>query len=126
MTEPIQPHDRFFRNIFSNRETVEDIVFNNLPQIAAHLMPGTFENTDETFVNEELRKYVSDLLYRAKLRDGEDAYIYILFEHKSHPEPQVAFDLLRYMVRIWERFREEGTPRWFPHIIPIVFYHGRE
>jgi len=126
MTEPIQPHDRFFRSAFSKRETVEDIVFSNLPEIAAHLMPGTFENTDETFVNEELRKYVSDMLYRAKLRDGEDAYIYILFEHKSRPEPQVAFDLLRYMVRIWERFRDEGTEGRFPHIIPIVFYHGKE
>jgi len=125
MTEPIQPHDSFFRKMFSDRETVEDILFNNLPEIAAYLLPGSLECTGESFVNAELRKYVSDLVYRARLRTGEDAFVYILFEHKSQPEPYVAFDLLRYMVRIWERSREEKGFRRFSPIVPIVFYHGK-
>ncbi|HOE11940.1 MAG TPA: Rpn family recombination-promoting nuclease/putative transposase [bacterium] len=126
MTEPIQPHDSFFRKVFSDRETVEDILFNNLPEIAAHLMPGSLECTGDSFVNAELRKYISDLVYKARLRTGEEAFVYILFEHKSHPEPYVVFDLLRYMVRIWERSREEKGFRRFPPIVPIVFYHGKK
>lgn len=60
------------------------------------------------------------------MRDGEEVYVYLLFEHKSRPEPQVAFDLLRYMVQIWDRTRNKKAAECLPHIIPIVFYHGKE
>ena len=126
MTEITQPHDHFFRRTFSDPDIVEDILFNNLPQIATHLVPGSLGNTGESFVTPELREYVSDMLYRAQLKRGTGAYLYLLFEHKSHPEPRVAFDLLRYMVRIWERIRDQGASERLPHVIPIVFYHGKE
>ncbi len=105
---------------------VEDILLNNLPQIALHLQTGSLENTGDSFVSSELRKYMSDLLYRARLRSGEEVYVYILFEHKSYPDPKVSFDLLRYMVRIWERLMESEPDGHFAHIIPIVFYHGKQ
>ena len=45
----------------------------------------------------------------------------------SRPEtfgrPQVAFQLLRFMVRIWELHQRLGTG--FAPILPMVFYHGR-
>ncbi len=60
-----------------------------------------------------------------QLRNGEEAYIYVLFEHKSYPEPLIAFQLLRYLVRIWERdLRQPGLVQLTP-ISPLVVYHGR-
>jgi len=126
MNDVPQPHDRFFNKMFSNPEMVEDILFNNIPEIATHLMKGSLESTGESFVNSELRKYMSDLLYRARLQSGEKAYVYILFEHKSYPDPKVSFDLLRYMVRIWERLAQSEGGEHFAHIIPVVFYHGKQ
>lgn len=48
----------------------------------------------------------------------------MLFEHKSYPEPQIAFQLLKYMVRIWERARRDKQA--LAPIVPVVVYHGAE
>jgi len=50
--------------------------------------------------------------------------VYVLFEAKSRSDPLVAFQLLRYMVRIWERALRSGEG--LVPIIPVVVYHGRE
>lgn len=122
MPDLTQPHDRFFSKIFSQLDIVEDMLSNNIPQLADLLMPGTLELCKEKFLNPELGKYYSDLLLTAKLKDGKAVYIYLLLEHKSYHEPIVAFDLLRYMIRIWEENKE--TPK--PFIFPIVIYHGKQ
>ena len=122
MSELTQPHDRFFAKTFSRLEITEDILSNNFPLLADLIMPGTLELCKEKFLNPELGKYYSDLLLTAKLKDGNCAYIYLLLEHKSYHEPVVAFDLLRYMIRIWEENNE--TPK--PFIFPIVIYHGKQ
>ena len=46
-----------------------------------------------------MQAHQTDLLYRVRLANGGQAYIYFLFEHKSYPDPLVALQLLRYMVR---------------------------
>ena len=66
----------------------------------------------------------SDLLYQASLKDGTDSYVYVLFEHKSYPEPLDAFHLLRYMIRIWEQDLKQGFSGKLPSVIPLVIYHG--
>jgi predicted transposase/invertase (TIGR01784 family) len=79
----------------------------------------------DSFIDPDLREHFSDLLYRTRLQDGRDAYVYVLFEHKSHPEPLIALQLLRYMVRIWEQVLKQGKPTHLP-IVPVVVYHGVE
>jgi predicted transposase/invertase (TIGR01784 family) len=70
-----------------------------------------------------LWEHSSDLLYQVALRrGGSPAYIYVLFEHKSYPDRMVAFQLLRYMVRIWERDRQQGLK--LAPMMPVVLYHG--
>jgi predicted transposase/invertase (TIGR01784 family) len=83
------------------------------------------EMVKDSFIDEELRQHFSDLLYRVNLKRGGDALVYILFEHKSGPDEWVAFQLLRYEVRIWEAERRNGAEK-LPLIFPLVFYHGRE
>lgn len=56
------------------------------------------------------------------MKDGQGAYVYVLFEHKSHAEPLVAFQLLRYLVQIWQQSLREGAGHLAP-VIPVV-YHG--
>ncbi|MEK7830815.1 MAG: Rpn family recombination-promoting nuclease/putative transposase, partial [Acidobacteriota bacterium] len=48
-----------------------------------------------------------------------------LLEHKSAPDGWVAFQLLRYIMRLWEQRFEQGCEK-LPLVIPIVFYHGKE
>lgn len=69
---------------------------------------GTLEVTGDTLVDPELRLHVSDLVCRVARRGWGEAYVYVLFEHKSGPDKLVALQLLRYMTRVWEAALREG------------------
>ncbi len=96
------PHDRFFKEVFSRKNTAVDFLANHLPsEVLQTLDLGTMEIRKDSFIDEELRESFSDLLYEVKLADSR-AYIYVLFEHKSFSDRFTAFQLLKYMIRIWE------------------------
>ncbi len=59
-----------------------------------------------------------------RLREGGAVFVYVLIEHKSQPERDTAFQLLRYMVRIWERQHANEPDAPLRAIIPQVVYHG--
>ena len=117
------PHDKFFRETFARIEIARDFLREYLPpDVAADLQLDTLELQSDSFVDEDLRAHQTDMLYQTQLADGSEAYVYLLFEHKSYPDPGVALQLLRYMVRIWTRQREDGEV--LRPIIPILIYHG--
>jgi len=89
------------------------------------LVIGDLVLQKDTFVDADLQEHFSDLLYSIPLRLGETVYVYLLFEHKSYPDKWVAFQLLRYMVRIWDQQLHEDANRPLTPIIPLVVYHGR-
>jgi predicted transposase YdaD len=68
-------------------------------------------------------KLQSDLLYSVQLA-GSQAFIYLLFEHQSTPDARMPWRMLRYMVRIWERFATDFPAALMPVIVPIVLHHG--
>ncbi len=87
-----------------------------------------------SYVDEELRRSYSDLTYTVPLREKPPidgplrAYIYILVEHKSESDEFAVFQLLRYMVRIWQRELEQANYRAafrLPPIVPLILHHGR-
>ncbi len=123
MSELNQPHDRFFSKMFSRMDIAEDILRNHVPALAELIVPGTLEQIGEKLVDEELERFYSDLLLKAKLFSGNDAYIYLLLEHKSQPVPKVVFDVLGYMMQIWKKIQEKNKP--LPFLYPIVIYHGK-
>jgi predicted transposase/invertase (TIGR01784 family) len=103
MTLPHHPHDAFFKHLFTRPEAAEDFVRHYLPaEVTALLEPGSLTICKDSFVDEALVEHYSGLLYRVNLKTGDETYLYVLFEHKSAPEPRVALDLLRYLVRIWD------------------------
>ena len=126
MSELTNPHDRFFKESLSREEVALDFMKNYLPaDVLALLNLDSLELAKDTFVDKYLMEYYSDLLYKLDLKDDtRAAYIYILFEHKSYRETYIAFDLLRYMVRIWENVLKTKSEKKLPFIIPIVLYHG--
>ena len=117
------PHDAFFRQLFTDQEVARDFVQHYLPADITNLLDlNTLQTLQESNVDPDLQSHYADILYQVQLADGQTAYLYLLFEHKSYPDPQVSFQLLRYLVRIWEQdLKAEGELR---PILPIIFYHG--
>jgi predicted transposase/invertase (TIGR01784 family) len=107
MSDISNPHDRFFREVFSRLELSSEFLSKQLPPaIAASLDFSTLDLRPGSFLDEELQQYYSDLLFRVKLQTGRPAYVYVLLEHKSYIEWFTGLQLLRYKVEIWEQARK--------------------
>jgi predicted transposase/invertase (TIGR01784 family) len=125
MKELHQPHDRFFRAVFSDLDSVRDLLRNSLPpRIVQMLDLDSIELTDDTFIDKRLSLYQSDILIRTRICSSP-VLIYILVDHKSYLDRWAVLQLLVYMVRIWEKeLTLHKKLKKLPCIIPIVFYHG--
>ncbi|WP_025321626.1 Rpn family recombination-promoting nuclease/putative transposase [Deferrisoma camini] len=120
------PHDRFFRDLFARPEAARDFVRHYLPtEVVECVDLNTLEPVPGSFVDPELREHLADAVFSVSLKDGSDAYVYVLIEHKSHPDRFAAFQVLRYIVRLWERALRETGVNGLPAVIPVVLYHGR-
>jgi len=77
------------------------------------------------YVDKALRASSSDLVFKLSF-SSEEAYLYLLFEHQSSPEPMMAYRLLKYMVRLWESIAKgEKNQKQLPPILPLVLYQGK-
>ncbi len=122
------PHDALFKAVFGQPEHARGMLRTIVPAEVGEaidwrvlaLCPGSF-------VDVALAHQHSDLLYATRWRGGQEALLYFLFEHQSSPptgEP-MAFRLLRYQLRIWERWwADHPKARKLPTIVPMVLYHG--
>ncbi|MFZ1397957.1 MAG: Rpn family recombination-promoting nuclease/putative transposase [Candidatus Promineifilaceae bacterium] len=117
------PHDRFFRESFGRLEIARNYLEEYLPADLRRLLDlREMSLQDGSFIDETMKAHQTDILYQVKLQSGDPVFVYFLFEHKSYPDAQVAFQLLRYLVRLWERQEKDGQP--LAPIIPLVIYHG--
>lgn len=139
------PYDSIFRQAFEQPEDARDLAINLLPhEYEAFVSRGRITIEKRDVVDEVLRGHPTDLLIRVEPpKTGPDSpppatgppatrapattplFIYVLVEHKSYPDRWVAFQLLRYVIAIWQR--EKATlPRGgtLPPVLPIVLYHG--
>ncbi|MBI3651164.1 MAG: Rpn family recombination-promoting nuclease/putative transposase, partial [Acidobacteria bacterium] len=97
MTEIHNPHDRFFKEVFSHPEAAAEFFAAFLPShIVALLDLAKLEPIKDSFIDPSLQEHLSDLIYRVPLKRGNQAYIYALIEHKSAPDKWVAVQILRY------------------------------
>jgi predicted transposase YdaD len=123
------PHDALFKGVLGNPEHARGALQAVVPaMLADELDWRTLVHQPGSFVEPGLPGQHTDLLFSAEWRNGRDeAPVFFLFEHQSTlPEGSLmAFRLLRYKVRIWERWHAEH-PRThaLPIIVPIVLYHG--
>lgn len=128
-------HDEFVAKSFQDLALARSFFRHFLPaEILGQVDLERIALEPGSYVDEELRRSYSDLNYTVPLRDSPAtegpcrAYIYILVEHKSESDEFTVFQLLRYMVRIWQRELENANYRAgfrLPPIVPLVLHHGR-
>ena len=115
------PHDGLFKLAFSNPLHAAAAFQAYLPaEVTAGLDFSRLTLEPGHFVDDGLRQSESDLLFRLPCH-GEDAFVYLLFEHQSRPDRWLALRLLHYQCRIWEQFRSNNAgAEHLPVIIPVV------
>lgn len=123
----LTPHDALFKATFSQPEHAAAALRQVLPpDLATRIDFTSLALHSGSFVDEELAASHSDLLFSARL-DNASLFIYLLFEHQSTPHPLMAFRLLKYMVRIWQRHLDRHPKaKLLPAILPVVLHHSEQ
>jgi len=116
----IQPHDSFFKQIFSDPRRVKTLLDIFAKDVAKSIHSITPVNTEK--FSSKSQKFMLDLLFSCKVKD-QDAYIRIVLEHKSYLDKELPIQLSYYNAAIWEEAIKEKE--YYPPIINIVFYHGK-
>jgi predicted transposase/invertase (TIGR01784 family) len=78
----------------------------------------------ESYVEPNLRRQLSDLVYSVKTKSDEEAFVYVLLEHQSKVDHLMALRLWKYMLLLCERHSKNKAK--LPLIVPIVVYNGKE
>jgi hypothetical protein len=120
-----QPHDSLFRFVFGKPVHAASELRAVLPApLADRLNLANMHPVNGSFVDEELTNRHADVLMRTTL-DGREAFVYVLIEHQSSPDRMMPLRMLRYLIRIWDRFLEEHPKaKRLPMIVPLVVYQG--
>lgn len=125
-----QPHDGLFRAVLGLPEHASSELRSVLsPELAARIDLDRLEPIPGTFVDKNLARRHTDVLFRTRI-DAREAYLYVLLEHQRTPDSLMAFRMLAYQMRIWKRHLAEaeggGSPplQSLPPIIPVVVYQG--
>jgi Putative transposase, YhgA-like len=122
--------DALFKLAFSSPTAAASQFRALLPaELLAAVDLDTLRADPTSFVDPVLRQRHSDLLFTGQLRDGSEAFLYVLYEAQSSPDPLMPYRILRYMVRIWDRWlrkREEAKQSVdrLPAIVPVVLFKG--
>jgi len=114
------PHDKFFKDVFSEKEKAEELIKTILPSPLIDIINWkSLKQEKDTFVD-DMKEAYSDMLFSVKIYDNQPVKIYLLFEHKSYPDKNIHVQLLSYLARIYNKMKSL-TP-----VIPLVFYHGKK
>ena len=116
----LQPHDTFFKQIFSDPKKLKTLLDIFTEDIAQDIHSITPINTE--ILSAKSQKFMPDLLFSCKVED-QDAYIRVVLEHKSYLDKELPIQLSYYNSAIWEEAIKEKD--YYPPIINIVFYHGK-
>ena len=104
-------------------DIARQLSFLTLPSKAQNLINwDTLEIVKEVWLDEKLKEHRSDVVYRTKTLN--DQWVYLLFEHKSSPDRRIHFQLLRYILDIFDQHEiQNGIGKHLPLVIPIVVCH---
>ncbi len=122
---PANPHDALFHFVFSRPEHAAAELRHVLPPaLVAAVDWSTLQVCDSSFRSPALAAVHADQLYSVRLA-GREALVYVLCEHKSTSDRFTPFQLLVYVVHVWQRWREHHPKAAkLPPIIPVVLHHS--
>ena len=120
------PHDKFFKDAFSRVQTVQSFIGHYLlPKEAALIDLSTLEAVKDSHINPELLELFSDAVYAASTPDKTER-VYLLFEHKSYPDPMVGVQLEKNIGMVLQYHQRQHAGEGIPVIFTTVICHGKK
>ena len=120
-------HDEFARKYLNNLEAGKEFLETYLhPEIKYKCNLNTISISSGSYVEDDLKAHVADIVYKVDLNDNPAgcAYIYTLVEHQSTQIELMPFRILRYQIAIIQKHIQEYPKDKLPLVVPIVFYNG--
>ena len=127
-TELSNPHDLLFRALIESPSRGAELLRSHLPDKVLDLIADRpFERLPESFIDANLRMHLSDGLFRTETSEGEEAYLYVLMEHKPAHDPWIPLQVARYVLCVWEWHSRQSfaRPGVLPPVILVLIFHGR-
>jgi len=124
------PHDGFFKHSLSDISVARDLLKSHLsPSITQRIHWDTLKLSNKSYTNEKLHQLHSDVVYTCQL-DHKSAYIYVLIEQQTTPDPLLPFRFLQYNVELLKQHikqrKEKDKKLPLPVIINLCLYSGKK
>ncbi|MDR0608644.1 MAG: Rpn family recombination-promoting nuclease/putative transposase [Planctomycetaceae bacterium] len=154
LTQPLDPkafdefkkkyqHDAFCKRKLCNPQKARKFLKHILkPEVLELIDLNRLQIDPETYVDEDLKRLYLDVLYRVPLKNSNEVIVvFILIELKTENDKWTIFQIVKYIVRIWDRelqavesaakkpnasekAKQQFRDFLFPPIIPIIFHYG--
>jgi predicted transposase/invertase (TIGR01784 family) len=128
----MQPHDSSYKNIFSHKESMRDLLRGFVPEQWVSLLDfDQLQKQSPQFTTDDLRTREDDIIWRLPMRVSNTAkpqwvYVYVLAEFQSQNDPAMAVRILSYTALLYQDLIKSGScaPGQLPWVFPIVIYNG--
>lgn len=118
-------HDNFIRSILSNKSIAIDYFKNYLPAvISEQLKFSTLTQLADTYLSEELKKTMSDIVCSCQRKNTKKTIkVSLLIEHKSYPDTYTPIQIGGYIFSALQKQAANKEP--LSVVIPVLLYHGK-
>jgi recombination-promoting nuclease RpnB len=122
-----KPHDKAFQSAMRDLRVARDFFRHHLPAVILEKIDlDTLQLHPTTFIDPELRRLVSDLLYSAEFKDKSNkVFLYLALDQQTTPDALMTFRMLKYTIRILDDHLSKNKTAVLPVVIPMVFYNGK-
>lgn len=119
------PHDQFFRKALEDKRVATEFLRTYLPaDLCDQIDFNTLTLQPRSQTNAVRKESIVDVLFKTRI-GGKDAYLYLLLEHQSTPDPLMSFRVIEYTINaIRDHLKKHKTSK-IPLIYPLVVYHGK-
>lgn len=117
-------HDEEYKKLFSNPDLVRELLesFVHEPWVK-NLDFEKAERVEKSYITKDLKQKESDLIWKIHYQ-GEEFYIYLLFEFQSSVDHFMALRVLRYLCEFYQNLIESEKLKKLPAVFPMVIYNG--
>ena len=123
-------HDFRYKKLFSHPKMVEELLTSFVKdEFISQLDFSTLEQINKSFVTSSYTGKESDIIYKIRLKDRREIFIYLLLEFQSTVDKYMALRILRYICELYEFIIKERGDRKFrklPAVLPVMLYNGDE